>query len=109
MLVVQRVFRAKRTNLHEKYDHPIPPLYNVTLAGTSSEAWVLRGFERIESGPMRRPCLLGQTWVVEPAAVQELIDAETKWGNEVRLANELREQVRLLTQAEKPSASQSAG
>ena len=23
MLVVQRVFRAKRTNLHEKYDHPI--------------------------------------------------------------------------------------
>ena len=22
MLVVQRVFRAKRTNLHEKYDHP---------------------------------------------------------------------------------------
>ena len=24
MLVVQRVFRAKRTNLHEKYDYPIP-------------------------------------------------------------------------------------
>ena len=22
MLVVQRVFRAKRTNLHEKYDYP---------------------------------------------------------------------------------------
>ena len=23
MLVVQRVFRAKRTNLHEKYDYPL--------------------------------------------------------------------------------------
>ena len=23
MLVVQRVFRAKRTNLHEKYDYPV--------------------------------------------------------------------------------------
>ena len=25
MLVVQRVFRAKRTNLHEKYDYPKTP------------------------------------------------------------------------------------
>jgi hypothetical protein len=23
VLVVQRVFRAKRTNLHEKYDYPV--------------------------------------------------------------------------------------
>ena len=30
MLVVQRVFRAKRTNLHEKYDYPV-----------SSDAWVV--------------------------------------------------------------------
>ena len=27
MLVVQRVFRAKRTNLHEKYDYPAPQLF----------------------------------------------------------------------------------
>ena len=30
MLVVQRVFRAKRTNLHEKYDYPAEQLEQAT-------------------------------------------------------------------------------
>lgn len=74
----------------------IPPLYNVTLAGISSQAWLLRGFERLESGPMRRACLLGQFWLAEPAVVQDLIDVETKWTNAVREANELRERLAAL-------------
>ena len=75
----------------------IPPLYGVTLAGLSSARWVLHGFEQLEAGPMRKPCRVGQTWLAEPVAVQDLIDVETKWSNAVREAKELREQVRRLS------------
>ena len=33
MLVVQRVFRAKRTNLHEKYDYPLTRSLQDAIAG----------------------------------------------------------------------------
>ena len=39
MLVVQRVFRAKRTNLHEKYDHPdLRDLFEVRVDGQGTVA-----------------------------------------------------------------------
>lgn len=75
----------------------IPALYDVVLIGTSGEAWLLSGYERIEAGPLSREHALGQTWIIEPAAVQDLIDADAKWTAAAREANELREQLRTLT------------
>jgi hypothetical protein len=59
---------------------PIPPLFDASLAGMSGESWVLTGFEKIEAGPLRRECLVGQVWLAEPAAMQDLIDVEAKWA-----------------------------
>lgn len=75
----------------------IPALYEVQCIGTSGESIALSGHERIEAGPMRKECLVGQTWLLEPAPVQDLMDAEAKWLRAVREANELRERVAVLT------------
>jgi len=75
----------------------IPPLFDATLVGTSGDCWMLRGYERIEAGPLAREVSVGQTWIVEPAAIQDLIDIETKWRSALLEASELREQLRALT------------
>jgi hypothetical protein len=77
----------------------VPPLYDVVLVGTSGDRWILSGFERIEAGPLRLEHALGQTWVVEPVAVQDLIEAERRWIDAVRDANELRERLTALGSA----------
>jgi hypothetical protein len=78
---------------------PAPPLHDVTLIGTSGEAFVLTGIERIEAGPLAREYAVGQTWIVEPVQVQDLLDAEQKWRDSAREVELLREQLRCLTQS----------
>jgi hypothetical protein len=46
VLVVQRVFRAKRTNLHEKYDYPV-------VQGSGAEG-------KVRAGPVQHLLHLGQ-------------------------------------------------
>ena len=59
MLVVQRVFRAKRTNLHEKYDYPrtqIDPHHvrDIEFAsGPARRDALLRLYEREAAAPLR--------------------------------------------------------
>ena len=78
----------------------IPPLYDVALIGTSGDSLMLIGVERISAGPLQREYAVGQTWIVEPAIVQDTIDAETKWQAAAREAAELRERLQCLTQTE---------
>lgn len=42
---------------------------------------------------MRKECLVGQTWIVEPAYEDDLIASENRWTQAVRECNELREQM----------------
>lgn len=67
----------------------IPPLCDVSLVASSGETWTLAGFERIEAGPLRHVHLVAQSWLVEPAVEQDLIDAERKWGEAARRVHEL--------------------
>jgi hypothetical protein len=78
---------------------PPPPLHDVTLIGTSGEAFVLTGIERIEAGPLAREYAVGQTWIVEPVQVQDLLDAEQRWSDSAREVELLREQLRTLTES----------
>lgn len=72
---------------------PIPPLFDVTLVASTGETWTLAGFERIEAGPMRHVHLLGQAWLIEPAAIQDLIDVERRWSVASGRAHELEQQL----------------
>lgn len=71
----------------------IPPLFEVALLGTSSACWVLSGHERVEAGPLRKECLLGQTWLVEPAYGDDLIRAEQNCTLALLETSKLREQL----------------
>ena len=82
----------------------IPHLYDAALIGTSGSSWVLNGHERIEAGPMRKECLVGQTWLVEPAYESDLIAVETRWTQSVRDCNALREQLAALAVAASAAA-----
>ena len=72
---------------------PVHLLYDVTLVASSGESWTLAGFERIEVGPMRHVHLVGQAWIIEPVAIQELIDVERKWSAASGRAHELEQQL----------------
>jgi hypothetical protein len=75
--VGQRSALVARLTPHEGFK-PIPALLDASLLGMSGESWMLSGFELLEIGPLRRDCLVGQAWLVEPAATQDLIDAEAR-------------------------------
>lgn len=51
MLVVQRVFRAKRTNLHEKYDYPLTALWSLDSAIVADMAIVFALIGRVHRYP----------------------------------------------------------
>lgn len=72
---------------------PFPPLYDVTLAASNGESWTLAGYERIEAGPLRHVHFVGQSWVIEPAAIHDLIQAERKWGAASGRAHALEQQL----------------
>ncbi len=71
----------------------VQPLYDVTLVASTGECWTLAGFERIEAGPLRHVHFVGQSWIVEPAAIQDLIDAELKWSTASGRAHALEQQL----------------
>jgi hypothetical protein len=81
----------------------IPPLFDVAVVASTGETWTLAGFERIEAGPLRQLHFVAQSWIVEPAAVQDLIDVERKWGAAAGRVHEL-EQL-LAAQAAPPAAA----
>lgn len=60
---------------------------------SNGESWTLAGYERIEAGPLRHVHFVGQSWIIEPAAVQDLIQAEHKWGAACSRAYELEQQL----------------
>jgi hypothetical protein len=76
------------------------------MTGTSTRR-VLAGFERVAAGPLGREHALGQSWVMELAAVQDLMDAELQWQNAARRVEEL--ELKLLGLRGKPTGEDSAG
>jgi hypothetical protein len=82
-------------------DHrPIPPLYDVTLVSATSETLTLAGYERVEVGPLRFECAVGQSWLLELAVVQDLIDMGNRWNAASGEAHDLREQLARLQSAQ---------
>ena len=75
----------------------IPPLFDVTLIGSAGARWTITGVERIDAGPLAREHSVGQTWLLEPAVVQDLIDIETKWSQACRRVHELEQQLARLS------------
>ena len=65
----------------------------MTLVAGTGESWTLAGFEGIEAGPMRHVHLVGQAWIIEPVAIQELIDVERKWSAASGRAHEMGQQL----------------
>ena len=81
----------------------IPALYDVVLIASTGERWVLTGHERIQSGPLAHEYAVAQTWILEPAAVQDLIDVEFKWSQAQGKVSELERQLRGLAEPKPPA------
>ncbi len=78
-------------------ERSIPALYDATLVTMNGAQWVITGHGRIEAGPLRQEHRVMQTWILEPASVQDVIDLEARWAAAAALeAHELRA---LLTKA----------
>ena len=88
-----RTVLVARLKCSDSFKTPVQPLYDVTLVAGTGESWTLAGFERIEAGPMRHVHLVGQAWIIEPVAIQELIDVERKWSAASGRAHELEQQL----------------
>jgi hypothetical protein len=71
----------------------IPPLFDVVLIGSTGVRWTLTGVERIEAAPLGREHAVGQTWIVEPAAVPDLMAVELKWSQACGRVHELEQQL----------------
>jgi hypothetical protein len=62
-------------------ERSIPPLYDVTMVTMNGTQWVISGHERIEAGPFRHEHRgVMQTWILEPASIQDVIDLEARWA-----------------------------
>jgi hypothetical protein len=72
---------------------PVHPLYDVALIASSGNTWTLAGFERVEAGPLRALHVLGQSWLIEPVAMQELIEVERKWSAAAGRVHDLEQQL----------------
>jgi hypothetical protein len=68
----------------------VPPLYDVALVASTGEALTLTGHERISAGPLQEETLLGQSWIVAPAPLEDLRRAENEWQRLAELVDELR-------------------
>ena len=88
-----RTVLVARLKCSDSFKTPVQPLYDVTLVAGTGESWTLAGFERIEAGPMRHVHLVGQAWIIEPVAIQALIDVERKWSAASGRAHELEQQL----------------
>lgn len=73
----------------------VPPLYDVTIVGAAGAVWTFSGYERAETDTLQ-PQFFGQAWIVEPASVQDLIDAERKWSMSAGRVHQLEQQLRAL-------------
>ena len=72
---------------------PFPPLYDVSLVASNGGSWTLTSYERIEAGPLRHVHFVGQSWIIEPAPIQDLIQAERECGAASSRAHELEQQL----------------
>jgi hypothetical protein len=73
------------------------------LIASTGERWILTGHERIQSGPLGHEYAVAQTWILEPAAVQDLIDVEFKWSQAVGKVSELETQLEHLSRPKPPA------
>ena len=69
----------------------IPPLFDVVLLGTTGESWTLAGYERVASGALQQEFFLGQSWLVTPAPLEDLRNAENEWARLAKLLAELQQ------------------
>lgn len=69
----------------------IPPLLGAQLQPTDGRRWRLSGTE-VAPDANGEPARYGQVWVMEPAADDDLIQAETRIGNLLREIEALRGQ-----------------
>ena len=60
---------------------------------SNGESCTLAGYERIEARLLRHVHFVGQSWIIEPAAIQNLIQAKHKWGAACSRAYELEQQL----------------
>jgi hypothetical protein len=67
----------------------VPPLYDVALVASTGDAWTLTGHERINAGPLQQETLLGQSWLVAPASLEDLRRAENEWQRLAQLLHQL--------------------
>jgi hypothetical protein len=70
----------------------IPPLYDVAIVAASGPVWTLSGYERVETDTLE-PQFFGQAWMVEPASIQDLIDAERNWSHAAGRVHQLEQQL----------------
>ena len=59
---------------------PVPPLFDVVLVSSTGNAWTLAGYERIPSGALQHEYMLAQSWIVTPAPLEDLRNAELEWA-----------------------------
>jgi hypothetical protein len=72
---------------------PVHPLYDVALIASSGNTWTLGWFERVEAGPLCSLHVLGQSWLIEPVMIQELMDVERKWSAAAGRVHDLEQQL----------------
>ena len=65
-----------------------PPLFDIHLTACTGGLLSLGGFERLSAGALQDECVFGQAWVLEPAADDDLIQAETEITRMARLLSE---------------------
>ena len=56
----------------------ISNLYDAALVAALGDVWVLAGIERVVGGPMSLEHSLGQSWIITPAPIEDLIRAEAE-------------------------------
>jgi hypothetical protein len=67
------------------------PLFDVVLLGTTGDSWTLAGYERSTSGALQQEFFLGQNWLVTPAPLEELRNAENEWARLSKLLAEVQQ------------------
>lgn len=70
----------------------LAPLYDVTIVAAAGPVWTLSGYERVQTDTFQ-PQFFGQAWIVEPATVQDLIDAERNWSHAAGRVHQLEQQL----------------
>ncbi len=71
----------------------LPPLYDVQLISLNGEVMTLAGYERVVAGVLQQDYVLGQSWIVTPGPIEDLMHAEAQWRDAAEKIVELQAQL----------------